>query len=143
MSAVAGLNHVTLAVRSIPRALAFYRDVLGFTPAAEWPRGAYLSAGDLWLALIEDPERADAPEPGYSHIAFAAAAEDFDALCARLDAAGARTWSENRSEGASRYFLDPDGHKLEIHVGDLQSRLAAMRADPWEGVVFHDGENSS
>jgi hypothetical protein len=41
-------------------------------------------------------------------------------------------WQENRSEGASLYFLDPDGHKLEIHAGDWQTRLAAMKQDPWE-----------
>ncbi|HEX5514181.1 MAG TPA: glutathione transferase, partial [Gammaproteobacteria bacterium] len=43
-------------------------------------------------------------------------------------------WKDNKSEGDSLYFLDPDGHKLEIHVGDLESRLAALREKPYEGL---------
>lgn len=41
-------------------------------------------------------------------------------------------------EGASFYFLDPDGHKLEVHVGDLQSRLATCRHKPYPGMRFCD-----
>ncbi|NER83349.1 MAG: glutathione transferase, partial [Leptolyngbya sp. SIO1D8] len=40
-------------------------------------------------------------------------------------------WQNNRSEGASLYILDPDGHKLELHVGDWRSRLTAAKANPF------------
>ncbi|NNG03376.1 MAG: glutathione transferase [Inquilinus sp.] len=123
------LNHVTLAVSDLDRAVAFYRDVLGLELARQWPGGAYLSAGHMWLCLSPDPTVRQAPQPDYSHIAFDVAAEDFAAAVDRIHAAAAPIWKENRSEGLSLYFLDPDHHKLELHVGTLQSRLAAMTAE--------------
>jgi hypothetical protein len=52
----------------------------------------------------------------------------------RIARRGVMEFQENRTEGASLYFLDPDGHKLEVHVGDLESRLRAARANPWDGL---------
>lgn len=49
-------------------------------------------------------------------------------------------WKDNKSEGQSFYFLDPDGHKLELHVGDLVSRLAQCREKPYSGMRFGLGE---
>lgn len=121
---IRGLNHLTLAVRDLDRAVRFYEGGLGARVARRWPGGAYLTLGELWLCLSLDP----AAEPGrdYTHAAFDVAEEDFDAAVGRVRAAGGREWKENRSEGASHYFLDPDGHRLELHVGTLESRIAAM-----------------
>lgn len=122
---ITGLNHITLSISNLERSLAMYRDVLGCTVAKLTARGAYLEAGDLWLALEVDPDVRSGPLPEYSHIAFSVAAEDFETLEARIQESGAEIFKENVSEGASLYFVDPDGHKLEIHVGDLASRLAS------------------
>ncbi len=72
-------------------------------------------------------------ENDYSHIAFscAEAEGEFDKLVENLQSAGHGAWQENRSEGDSCYFRDPDDHKLEIHRGDLASRLADMKREPW------------
>lgn len=61
----------------------------------------------------------------------------FAGLAARTRAA-APPWRENRSEGASRYILDPDGHKLELHIGSLAFRLDDYWAHPIPGRTIHD-----
>jgi catechol 2,3-dioxygenase-like lactoylglutathione lyase family enzyme len=49
-----GLNHLTLAVRELPRSVDFYHRILGFRLEATWDAGAYLSLGGLWLCLSRD-----------------------------------------------------------------------------------------
>jgi catechol 2,3-dioxygenase-like lactoylglutathione lyase family enzyme len=135
---IRGLNHLTLAVADIERSFAFYRDVLGFRPLAKWPRGAYLLAGDVWVALVVDSRVRTQPLPEYTHIAFTVAPDQFEMLSDAIRAAQAPIWQDNWSEGASLYFVDPDGHKLEIHASDLATRLRTAREQPWEGLEFFD-----
>jgi catechol 2,3-dioxygenase-like lactoylglutathione lyase family enzyme len=132
---IQGLNHLTLAVTDLELSVAFYRDVLGLELRALWADGAYLEAGPLWLCLSVDPEADGALRADYTHYAFDVAAEDFEVLCEKVRA-HAPEWKDNRSEGASLYFLDPDGHRLELHVGDLASRLASYGADSKAGVTI-------
>ncbi len=39
-------------------------------------------------------------------------------------------------EGGTLYVLDPDGHKLELHLGDLASRLAHYRKTRPEKLIL-------
>jgi catechol 2,3-dioxygenase-like lactoylglutathione lyase family enzyme len=133
---IAGINHVTLSITDVERSFAFYTDVLGFQPVAKWPEGAYLLAGDLWLALVVDQHARAGPLPEYTHLAFSVSKHEFEPLSRRIRASGAAIWQENWTEGDSLYFLDPDGHKLEIHVSDLATRIASARAEPWDGLEF-------
>nr|WP_155473366.1 fosfomycin resistance glutathione transferase [Pseudoduganella buxea] len=133
-----GLNHLTLAVRELEPSVDFYRSLLGFRLHASWRSGAYLSLGELWLCLSLDPSRSTVPSPDYTHYAFSISQQDFSNFARRLLDHGAHQWRDNRSEGDSLYFLDPDGHKLEVHVGDLASRLAQCRAQPYEAMRFFD-----
>ena len=136
-----GLNHLTLAVSDIAGSIDFYHRLLGLPLHARWDSGAYLSCGDLWLCLSLDAQRhyIASQESDYIHYAFSIDENDFAAFVARLTQAGVTSWKENKSEGESFYFLDPDGHKLEAHVGNLAQRLAACRAKPYKGMVFFDG----
>ncbi|WP_442854124.1 VOC family protein [Brevundimonas sp. Root1279] len=129
-----GLNHLTFAVSDLDRSVGFYRDLLGCELKAIWATGAYLEAGSLWLCLSLDEAARREPHPDYTHAAFSVEAGAFEALAARVRAAAA-IWKADRSEGASLYFLDPDGHRLELHVGTLDSRLAHYRRHPGTGVT--------
>lgn len=133
-----GLNHLTLAVQDLSRSVNFYQQALGFKLRARWKGGAYLELGDLWLCLSLDESTPSEPAPHDTHYAFSVAQHDFSDAVARLQAQGVRSRKENRSEGDSFYFLDPDGHKLELHVGDLSSRLAQCRRQPYQDMTFFD-----
>lgn len=135
---LSGMNHLTLAVRSLDRSVLFYRDVLGFRLAARWQKGAYLELGDLWLCLSLDDRRFTQPWPEYTHYAFSTSERDFSPFVAKLIQEGVAEWKSNSSEGHSFYFLDPDGHKLEVHVGSLESRLKQCREHPYADMEIFD-----
>ncbi|AHG22125.1 glutathione transferase [Chania multitudinisentens RB-25] len=134
---LSGLNHLTLAVSDVERSFDFYVNLLGFSPKARWQQGAYLTLGELWLCLSLDDMRNRQAERNYTHYAFSVAPADFASIAAHLRTHGVKEWKNNHSEGESLYFLDPDRHALEIHCGDLASRLAACRENPYQGMVFY------
>ncbi len=133
---ITGVNHITLSVKDIEESFGFYTRVLGFRPVAKWPRGAYLLAGEIWIALVLDEHVRESILPEYTHIAFTVSGEDFEVLSARIKRSGGKIWQENSTEGASLYFLDPNGHKLEIHASDLETRIRTAKENPWEGLEF-------
>ena len=129
MSDITGVNHLTLVVADLPRALAFWRDRLGAVVRAEGARSVYLELGALWLCLEKG---APTPRHDDTHIAFSVSEEGLARLSESLSEVP--RWKENRSEGRSLYLLDPDGHRIELHVGDLASRLAHYAARPEAGM---------
>ncbi|MDR2298833.1 MAG: fosfomycin resistance glutathione transferase [Comamonas sp.] len=133
-----GLNHLTLAVTALQASVDFYVGVLRFRLRAQWDTGAYLELGDLWLCLSLDETRGLAGPPDYTHYAFNIAQQDFADFVEHARSCGVREWKVNRSEGDSFYFLDPDGHQLEAHVGSLESRLERCRLQPYAGMQFFD-----
>lgn len=135
---LSGLNHLTLAVLDLERSLNFYSSLLGFRVRASWNLGAYLSLGDLWLCLSLDSNRSSKPGSDYTHYAFNISQDNFSIFSERLRDHGVVEWKKNRSEGNSVYFLDSDGHKLEAHVGDLDSRIAQCRVRPYDAMHFFD-----
>lgn len=121
---ITALNHLTLAVSDLDRSIAFYSEQLGFSLRMRGPSSAYLEAGALWLALVVDAEVRRGPLPEYSHTAFSVSESALPLFAEKLIASGIVRWQESETPD-SFYFLDPDGHKLELHSGDLRSRLKA------------------
>jgi catechol 2,3-dioxygenase-like lactoylglutathione lyase family enzyme len=133
-----GVNHITFAISDLMRSLRFYVDVIGCRQVAIWERGSYLRAGDMWLCLSLDA-LATSGVRDYTHVAFSFDAAGLKAFRTRLAAVGGVEWKVNASEGDSVYFLDPDGHRLEAHVGDLISRLISLQHAPYDGLeIFGD-----
>lgn len=128
---ITGVNHITLVVSDLSRSRQFYCDLLGAVPRAEGPRALYLELGTLWLCLeLGEPQTGGDD----SHIAFGCPPEEFASLAVRI-IRKAPLWKDNTSEGASVYFSDPDGHRLELHDGSLETRLAHYRAHPEKGMT--------
>ncbi|EAQ64461.1 probable fosfomycin resistance protein [Marinomonas sp. MED121] len=128
-----GLNHITLSVSQLEHSLDFYQNLLGFKAHVKWDNGAYLSLPGLWLCLSLG--RTESVKD-YTHFAFSLSESDYERLVIKLKQYGVKQWQENTSEGESFYFLDPDGHKLELHLGSLETRLAELKTSPYQGLVW-------
>jgi len=130
---LSGLNHITIAVRDLELSFSFYTKTLGMKPHVKWATGAYLTCGDLWFCLSKDAAK---PAEDYTHIAFNVAESQFSTVRQHLKESQVREWKTNSSEGDSVYLLDPDGHKLEVHSGDLTSRLDSLKNKPYKDLIW-------
>ncbi len=124
---IKGINHITLSVKNIEKSFDFYKNVLGFRALMKNKKGAYFLAGDLWFCLEQDAEVRSEELREYTHIAFTIEQKDFTSFTSKIKDAGVKVFKENMSEGDSFYFVDLDGHKLEIHVGSWKSRLEGYK----------------
>ena len=124
--AVRGLFEAHLPVADIPRAVAFYRDIVGLELAYEVSdRGAaFLWAGEPGGAMLGLWSLGTAPMGMRLHVAFAVGLDELRSAPSALASAGVTPLSffgEETSEpsvigwmpAAAVYFRDPDGHMLE------------------------------
>ncbi len=125
---LSGIIETILYVDDLPRAVAFYRDLLGLEPMTGDPaRFQSFRVGAQVLLLFKRggtlqptvvPGGVIPPHDGRGphHIGLAVAPETYDGWRARLREAGVAIESEARWErgGRSLYFRDPDGHLLEL-----------------------------
>jgi catechol 2,3-dioxygenase-like lactoylglutathione lyase family enzyme len=135
---IRGINHITLSVVDIEESFQFYTKILGFRPVMRSSFSAYLQGGSLWLALQAGLSAPLPASADYSHVAFDVDQAEFEAVADRLRAHGVREWQSNRTEGDSIYFLDPNGHKLEIHAGALAQRVRSGKASWGPSVRWYD-----
>ncbi len=132
-----GINHITFAVSNLGRSIYFYQELLELELVARWAKGAYLKAGETWIALNWDPDCREKPVSDYTHIAFNVSRENFPKMKEKLEKARVQVFQENKSQGESFYFLDPDGHKLELHYNTLEQRLNLIRNDKLPGFELY------
>jgi catechol 2,3-dioxygenase-like lactoylglutathione lyase family enzyme len=118
------LNHAVLYVRDVERSVAFYGDVLGFTPVMSMPGAAFLrapaSTNDHDLGLFEIGAAAGPPTAGRSTVGLYHLAWEVDTLAElrrvreALLAAGALVGETDHGTTKSLYGTDPDGLEFEV-----------------------------
>lgn len=118
-----GIRHVALRVRDLPRAEAFYRDVLGYVEEWRPSEGElYMTRGSDNLALHQahapHAGSGDAADSRLDHFGLSMArAEDVDAWAAHLEAHGVALDTRPRThrDGArSFYARDPEGNRIQF-----------------------------
>jgi len=114
-----GLQHASLLVADLDRALAFYCGVLGLErlprPALDFD-GAWLAAGrqQIHLLALPSPDPVDGrPVHGGRDRHLALELHGLTALRRRLEAAGV-PYRLSRSGRAALFCRDPDGNALEF-----------------------------
>jgi glyoxylase I family protein len=126
--AVKGIDHIVLRVRALPRALVFYRDVLGCSVERQQPELGLtqLRAGHSLIDLVTlDGPLGQAPAtpgpggPNVDHFCLALAPFREADLSAWLAAYGVEVIAPAsrygaEGEGRSFYIEDPDGNRIEL-----------------------------
>ena len=127
-SPIQGVSEIAYWVKDLDRAVAFYRDRLGFEVESLDPgRNAFLRIGDLYVVLFNPEEpgtplaneylaRVGEPRGGVYHVAFRTDPVDLDGFAESLRADGlAVKGPVEFGSGRRSYFLeDPDEHYLEL-----------------------------
>ncbi len=111
-----------LNVEDTPRAIAFYRDLLGFEVEMAWPEEgppewAMLARGAMRLMLNSPDDGSDSQarhaRPSYADALLYFDTDDVAAVHARLDADGAAVGAiTDQMYGRELRVRDPDGYEL-------------------------------
>jgi catechol 2,3-dioxygenase len=118
------IGHVHLKVANLDRAIAFYRDVLGFELTQRYGRqAAFLSAGGYHHHIglnTWESEGGAAPPPGTTglyHVAivYPTRAELADALRRLVDAGVPLEGASDHGVSEALYLRDPDGNGVELY----------------------------
>jgi hypothetical protein len=76
------------------------------------------------------------PSQDYTHFAFTFEAEAMLRVSKKDVYQSVKQWQKNTNEGDSLYLKDPDGYKLELHSGSLNTRLESLRKRPYDELVW-------
>ena len=113
----------SLTVNDLEKSIAWYRDVLGFTPGERWSegdklRGIQMKAGACDIMLNQDDfAKGRDRKKGEGLRLWAATIQDITTVAARVKAAG---WRLDREPSETPWgdwafaLTDPDGFKLTI-----------------------------
>lgn len=137
---IRSINHICYSVSNLNESIYFYKDILCGYLLLIGETTAYFDIGGLWVALNEEK---DIPrneiQYSYTHTAFTIDESEYNSWYRWL-----KKNNVNILEGRTRdvrdkksiYFIDPDGHKLELHTGTLENRMNYYK-DTKPHMVFY------
>jgi catechol 2,3-dioxygenase-like lactoylglutathione lyase family enzyme len=127
MIEVQGINHITVRVSELSRAIHFYQDILGAKIVHKGNTDVYLDISGIWLCLLEikkaKPKQKD--QIGVDHFAFSVSERNFHKAAVYLKEKQViiTRGPIERGGGWTISFLDPDGNELEFYTGSLYERM--------------------
>lgn len=134
MSYIKGICHFGLSVADLEESIQFYTGVLGLEMSERREKDAFFRVGDQdVLALIQYPGGSDAFDAemrpknwgkAFTHFGLQAeSVEEVFSFQSHLQSHGVRIVKEayERWDGASLYFLDPNGYTLEYIFFDAST----------------------
>jgi catechol 2,3-dioxygenase-like lactoylglutathione lyase family enzyme len=109
-----GIVEVALFTDDVEPVKAFYAELLGALPVAEWPGGAIFSAGGAKVLVHERTAAVEDGPPNEDHVALGVL--DLDQVCRELVELDFPFLLEARDYpwGRSAYLRDPDGRLVEL-----------------------------
>jgi len=119
-----GIGHVHLKVADLERALAFYRDVLGFELTQRYgQQAAFLSAGgyhhhiglNTWESSGGSPPPVSATGLYHLAILYPTRTELADALRRLMEAGISLEGASDHGVSEALYLRDPDGNGVELY----------------------------
>ncbi|MCC2088523.1 FosB/FosD family fosfomycin resistance bacillithiol transferase [Mammaliicoccus sciuri] len=137
---IRSINHICYSVSNLNESIYFYKDILCGDLLLIGETTAYFDIGGLWVALNEEK---DIPrneiQYSYTHTAFTIDESEYNSWYRWL-----KKNNVNILEGRTRdvrdkksiYFIDPDGHNLELHTGTLENRMNYYK-DTKPHMVFY------
>jgi catechol 2,3-dioxygenase-like lactoylglutathione lyase family enzyme len=122
-----GFLHITISVKDLARATAFYRDILGCEIVHTNPIMTFMKTGSDHFVLTQLDNHVPPNPPGpigldttLFHHAMLVEPAEFDAAVAELEARGIETYdcsdAGHRTFPGRRhvYVFDPDGNSIEL-----------------------------
>jgi lactoylglutathione lyase len=116
MLPIRGVYEIAIAVKDLPRAEAFYRDVLGLSVGLRDEKRNWLflrAGGQAGMIVLQEA----AGEWPTQHFAFLIDEADIESAAVMLRAHGVEVDGPHFHAwmpATSIYFSDPDGHQLEL-----------------------------
>ena len=138
---IKGINHVCFSVSNLVVSIEFYKNVLKGDLLVSGKSTAYFNIGGLWVALNEEVN-VPRTEIKYSYTIW-----HFQLMIMNLkNGTNGSKHNVNILEGRERhikdkksiYFTDPDGHKLELHTGNLNDRLTYYKDEKPHMTFYND-----